>query len=955
MVLLIVFLGLAATAAAAPLLASWLGRAAGWPLAGAFAALTAIAATQVPDVLAGRPTEFAWAWIPSVDAAFRLRLDGIGLLFTMLVLGIGALIMAYCARYFAPESSQSRFYTLMGIFAVAMLGLVLADDLLLLFVFWELTSICSFFLIGGAGDKAVRPAMRALVLTAGGGLALLAAVALVSVHAGTTRLSAILADLSWAGDGWVGPAVALLVIIAATTKSAQVPFHFWLPGAMAASTPVSAYLHAAAMVKAGIYLLMRFTPAFHDLVMWNAILVTAGLATAIYGALLAFRQNDLKSLAAYSTVSQLGYLVAIIGVGTEYALAAAAVHTLAHALFKATLFMMVGVIDHQAGTRDLRRLGGLRAAMPVSAVVTGVAALSTAGIPPLLGFYSKEKIFAGFVDAGGPAWAGPVFGVLAVVAAVLTFGYSARFWFGVFGGPLSERTDVREASAAYLLSPAVTGTAGVVLGFGVATLAPYASRVVADAGFPGHEVDIHLVPTGLTIDVVMSLVAIALGIALHLGRGRVDAVLDRVRAPFTGDGVFDRLLDGSIRAGHGTGGLTRTFSPAAHLPAAIVLLGALAVAALWGGTPVAPPMDGLTRPSDWLVVACVAVGVLAAAVVTSRIAAVVLLGVVGALMGIWFLLLGAVDVALTQLVVEVLTVVVMVLVLRRLPLRFHPTGVARRGLAAVLALGAGALTAVGTLALTNRRELSAVSEWLMTNSYEETGGVNVVNTILVDFRALDTLGEVTVVGLAALGIVALLDTTRLTGIPPSEFSLGTGPEENVDDNAIVVRTVARIMAPAIVLLSLYMLFRGHNDHGGGFIGALVAGAGLALAHVAAANPRKSPIRALPYVPIIAGGLMIALVTGLLGYLDGGFLRPLHLDVGSLHLSSAVVFDVGVYLIVVGAVIAALHRMSIAPLLERDTMAHTPKEERPPDDEDEDTESPMVAATSGGRDAEEGEL
>ncbi|MBB4929427.1 multicomponent Na+:H+ antiporter subunit A [Lipingzhangella halophila] len=947
-----VFIGLAATAAAAPLLASWLGRAAGWPLAGAFAVLTAIAASQAPDILAGRPAEFAWAWIPSVDAVFRLRLDGLGLLFTMLVLGIGALIMAYCGRYFAPESSQSRFYTLMGIFAVAMLGLVLADDLLLLFVFWELTSICSFFLIGGAGDKAVRPAMRALVLTAGGGLALLAAVALVSVHAGTTQLSVILSDLAWAQGSWVGPTVAVLVIIAAITKSAQVPFHFWLPGAMAASTPVSAYLHAAAMVKAGIYLLMRFTPAFHDLALWNALLVTAGLATAIYGALLAFRQNDLKTLAAYSTVSQLGYLVAIIGVGTYYALGAAALHTLAHALFKATLFMMVGVIDHQAGTRDLRDLGGLRSAMPVSAVVTGVAALSTAGVPPLLGFYSKEKIFAGFVDSGGPVWAGPVFGVLAVVAAVLTFGYSARFWFGVFGGPLSKRTDVREASAAFLLSPAITGAAGAVLGLGVVTLAPYASQVVADTGFPGHPVEIHLVP-GLTVDLGMSIVAIALGVALHLGRARVYALLDRVRAPFTGDGVFDRLLDGTVRAGHGAGDLTRTFSPAAHLPAAIVLLGVLGGATFWWGMPVGPSQDGVTRPTDWLVVACVAVGVVAAAAVSSRIAAVVLLGVVGALMGIWFLLLGAVDVALTQLVVEVLTVVVMVLVLRRLPLRFHRTGAARRGLAAALAIGAGVLVAAGTLALTNRRELSEVSAWLMANSYEETGGINVVNTILVDFRALDTLGEVTVVGLAALGIVALLDTTRLTGAPPSEFPLGTGPEENVEDNAIVARTVGRIMAPAIVLLSLYMLFRGHNDHGGGFIGALVAGAGLALAHVAAANPRRSPIRALPYVPIIAGGLMLALATGLLGYIDGGFLRPLHLDIGSLHLSSAVVFDVGVYLIVVGAVIAALHRMSIAPLLERDTVAHNPKAERPADDEE--TESPMVAATSGGRDAEEGEL
>ncbi|WP_201776617.1 hydrogen gas-evolving membrane-bound hydrogenase subunit E [Allosalinactinospora lopnorensis] len=944
-----VFIGLAATTAVAPLLASRLGRAAGWPLAAAFAALTALTATQAPAVLAGQAVEFSWAWIPSIDAAFRLRLDGLGLLFTVLVLGIGALIMAYCARYFDAKSSQSRFYTLMGIFAVAMLGLVLADDLLLLFVFWELTSICSFFLIGGAGDKAVEPARRALVVTAGGGLALLAAVALLSVQTGTTQLSTILADPGWT-EGWTGPLVAVLVIIAAITKSGQVPFHFWLPGAMAASTPVSAYLHAAAMVKAGIYLLMRFSPVFHDMPLWNGVLVLVGLATAIYGAALALKQTDLKSLAAMSTVSQLGYLVAIIGVGTSYALAAAAVHTLAHALFKASLFMMVGVVDNQTGTRDLHRLGGLRRLMPASAVITALAALSAAGVPPLLGFYSKEKMFAGFVDADGPVWAGPLLGLLAVVAAVLTFGYCARFWFGVFGGPLSERTDVREAPAPFLLAPAITGAAGALLGVGVVTLAPFAERITADTGFPGAGVEIHLIP-GLSVDLGMSVVAIALGILLHLRREQAGALLDRVRTPFTGDGVFDRAMAGFVAAGSRAGGLTRTFSPAAHLPPAIVLLGVLSAAALWWGTPVGPLQELLVRPTDWIVVGCVAVAVLAAVVVRTRISAVVLLGVVGALMGLWFLLLGAVDVALTQLVVEVLTVVVLVLVLRRLPSRFHSTGTLRRSLAAVLAVGAGALAAGGTLLLTNRRELSEVSRWLMANSKEETGGINVVNTILVDFRALDTLGEVTVVGLAALGILALLRTTSLTGSAAIELTGGTRPEDDPVDNTIVVRTVGRIMAPAIVLLSLYMLFRGHNAHGGGFIGALVAGAGLCLAHAAAPDPRRSLVRRIPYVPVIAGGLALAVVTGLLGYLvGGGFLTPFPIELGFTYISSAVVFDVGVYLIVVGAVVAALHRLAIAELLEDDA-APPGAASRPADD----TQYPMVAVGSGGRDSEEGEL
>ena len=294
---------LAVAAAAAPLLARWWGRDAGWPLAAVFLVLTVAIALQLPTVLDGQAVTAELPWIPAAGISLALRLDTVGWLFAMLVLGVGALIMAYCARYFGRTSSQSRFYLIMGIFAVAMLGLVLADDLLLLFVFWELTSICSFFLIGGTSLKADKPAMRALLVTAGGGLALLAAVALLSVRTGTMQLSAVLADTSWMHDGWTGPIVALLVIFAAFTKSAQVPFHFWLPGAMAASTPVSAYLHAAAMVKAGIYLLIRFTPAFADLALWNVLLLVFGLATALYGAVLALKEYDLKSLAANPNTS----------------------------------------------------------------------------------------------------------------------------------------------------------------------------------------------------------------------------------------------------------------------------------------------------------------------------------------------------------------------------------------------------------------------------------------------------------------------------------------------------------------------------------------------------------------------------------------------------------------------------------------------------------------------------
>ncbi|QVQ50684.1 DUF4040 domain-containing protein [Spiractinospora alimapuensis] len=905
MVLGIVFAGLIATAALAPLLARYFGREAGWLLGAAFLALTVLAAVQIPAVLSGETLSFELPWIPAIDVAFRLRMDGIGLLFVMLVLGVGAVIMAYCARYFGPETSMSRFYTLMGLFAVAMLGVVLADDILLLFVFWELTSICSFFLIGGASLTADKPALRALVVTAGGGLGLLAAVCVLSLHAGTTQLSVILSDTSWVTDGWVGPVVALCVILAAFTKSAQVPLHFWLPGAMAATTPVSAYLHAAAMVKAGIYLLIRFTPAFGDLALWNALLIGLGLTTAIWGGVLALKATDLKILTAHSTVSQLGFLVAAIGVGTPYALAAAALHTLAHALFKATLFMMVGVIDHQAHTRDIKELGGLRRVMPVSAVIAGLAALALAGIPPLLGFYTKEKVFAGLLETPGGGAFTVVAAVAAVAAAGLTFAYAARYWYSVFGGPLTQRTDIREGAPTFLLGPVITGVLGLVAGLGVVTLTPFAERVAADSGHPGTTIGIHAIP-GPSVDLAMSAAAITLGVLLFLARSRVESVQDRVSAPVTGNSVFDRGYYLSLAGGHRVGDLTRTSIPAAHMPPPLFLLCCIAAAALWWGMDVGPADWAETRPTDWIVVGAVAAGVLAVVVVRHRIAAMTILGVVGVLLAVWYVLLGAVDLALTQLVVELLTVVALVLVLRRLPRLFHRTGAVRNWTAGATAVLIGALAGAGTFMMTGRRELSEVSQWLLENSEAESGGINVVNTILVDFRALDTLGEVTVVGIAGIGIIALLGTTWL----PAEQRLPRGRDQAdvSTDNLVILRVVAKVLTPIAVVLSLWMLFRGHNNHGGGFIGALIAGAGLCLMHLTVADPARSPLRRFNGVPLIAGGLVLSLVIGSLGVLYGGFLTPFPIELGITYVTSSVVFDIGIYLMVLGTVLIMLNRL-----------------------------------------------
>lgn len=444
-------------AALAPLMASWWGRRAGWPLAAGLVAL----ALAVAAVGAGGDVTVELPWLPTLDVGLRLRLDGLSMLFAMLVLLVGALVLAYSASYL--RRSDPGFYGLMTLFAAAMLGLVLANDVLLLFVMWELTTLCSFFLIARSGPQAGPPAIRTLVITMSGGLSLLAGVVLAAVHAGTTELSAVLADPFWTEEPGVAAAVALLVAVAAFTKSAQFPFHSWLPDAMVAPTPVSAYLHAAAMVKAGIYLLLRFSDALAATPTWNAVVITVGLVTAVMGALFALQRHDLKELLAYSTVSQLGLLVAAIGVGTPEAMVAGTVHTVAHALFKGALFMLVGVVDRQTGTRDIRELSGLARRMPVTAIALALAAASMAGIPPLLGFVSKENVLAALLEAPGPSWTGPVAAGLGVAAAMLTVASCGRIVLGCLPG--RPRPDsAREALAAFVAAPALLAGLGLVLG-----------------------------------------------------------------------------------------------------------------------------------------------------------------------------------------------------------------------------------------------------------------------------------------------------------------------------------------------------------------------------------------------------------------------------------------------------------------------------------------------------------
>jgi multicomponent Na+:H+ antiporter subunit A len=921
-ILFIVLGAMVGLAPAVPLISRRYGRNTGYTLAAGFVVLGLALIPALAGAMGGRATEATVPWLPDLDVSATLRLDGLASLFTVLVIGVGALILAYCPRYLRGDH-HVRTYVLLTLFAASMLGLVLSADLVLLFVFWELTALSSFFLIGGTGPHSARPAKRALLTTASGGVALLVAVVLIAAETGTTYLPAILAEPELVLDSPIAWPVGALLVAAAFTKSAQLPFHTWLPGAMVAITPVSAYLHAATMVKAGIYLVMRFSPVYSAEPAWQATLVSVGLSTAVVGAALALRQHDLKALLAYSTVSQLGLIMAVTGVGTPAALSAAVLHTFAHALFKATLFMLVGIIDREAGSRDIRELGGLRRVMPVTAALTGLAGLSMAGVPPLIGFVSKEYIFEGLTRAGFTPAAGLVAAGLGVAASALTFAYGVRIFFGAFAGPTVQR-QLYEPHWQFLTPPAIPALLGLVLGPGVALLDPLTGSAVGDMA-PGTPEPHLSFWHGFSPELFLSALTISIGLVLFAARDPVDRYLHKVRTLPEGE-LFEHGYAGIVALGAAVGWPTRRGSLLAYLawPVAVLVgLGAVALVRLGEWPPTAP---GTSRPLDWGVLGLLAAATLALLVTRRALTAIALLGIVGLLVSGWFLLAGAPDLALTLLLVETLTAVVAVLVLRTLPPRFRRTRPRRVVPTALLAAGAGAGAAAGTLAFTGWRERSALGGYFLTNAEADTGGSNVVNTILVDFRALDTLGEATVLGMAALGVIYLLGRAEPARTAAGERPAGTGAatggpatgRPRISDHA-VYRATGWVLVPSMLLLSAYLFLRGHYAPGGGFIAALVGGAAMAFGWITTGRTGGAMpvLRALRPVPLVAGGLLVCVTTGLVATTAGyAFLTPLHAELLGLKLSSSLLFDLGVYLFVLGLVVAAVDRLGAGSGRER---------------------------------------
>jgi multicomponent Na+:H+ antiporter subunit A len=898
-------------AALTPALVRAIGRDAGYVNATVFLGLIAWTVPSAGAVLEGEPLTDGFGWLPQAGLSVSFRMDSLGLLFAWVVLGVGAAVMAYGARYFAPGDPRkaSRYLALLTFFAGAMLGLVLADDLVLLFVFWELTSVSSFFLIGGKGEGGPG-ATRAFLTTAIGGLALFAGVALIAVAGGSFTLTDVLADPDAVAGSALAPAIIVLLLLAAFTKSAQFPFHYWLPGAMVAPTPVSTYLHAATMVKAGIYLMFRFTPVFGGVPLWRTTLVLVGLGTAVFGAVVALRRTDLKSLLAYSTVSQLGFLTGLIGIGTPLALAAAALHTLAHALYKATLFMTVGVVDHEAGTRDLRELGGLRRSLPLTAAAGALAAISMAGLPPLLGFVSKEEAFAAFLEADGPVWLAGVGSTLAVLASIGTFAYSARYYLGTFEGPV--RTPAHRAPVGFEVPALLTALGGIGLGLVVPFLDPVVNAVSRDT--TGVEADLHLALWhGLTMPLLLSAIVIGGGLLLVYRRAVVEAFQSRFTTPGA-ESVFDRVYDRTLAFGSWVGRPGGWNAPLTYLAPV------LAVALIAGTSVLAGHADvgGAPAPSeraDWAIVVLLAAGIAGVAQARSRMAAVAMLGLVGFTVAGWFVLLGAPDLALTQLLIETLTVVLVVLVFRHLPHRFPRGGRRRKAVAGVTAVAFGTFTGVATYLLTGRRELSDTGAQFLAEGEGLTGGANVVNTILVDFRALDTLGEIVVLAIAAAGMIAIVRMPERGGIARPvlrDDSTATPrplPLVGMIDSP-VLRTSATLVAPAMVLASLWLLVRGHDAVGGGFIGGLTVGAAVVLLFLSRGHERIWQSHLLRAVPLLGSGLAVAVLYGFGGLvLAGAFLSGRDVTLpGGLHVAASLIFDIGVYLVVVGLMTTILRHL-----------------------------------------------
>ncbi|SDJ49614.1 monovalent cation/H+ antiporter subunit A [Billgrantia gudaonensis] len=893
----------------------------------------ALALSQAPAVLAGDVVSLQIPWMPLLGLDLALRIDGLTLLFALLILGIGSLILYYAGHYLSADEDDGRFLAYMMLFMTAMLGIAMADNLILLWLFWELTSISSFLLIGFWGHRsdARRGARMALAVTGAGGLALLAGFLLIGQAAGTFALGEVLAagDVVRASEHYT--LIVALVLFGAFTKSAQFPFHFWLPHAMAAPTPVSAFLHSATMVKAGVFLMARLNPALGDTALWSLCLTLAGLATMLYAAWFALLERDLKGILAFSTVSHLGLITLLLGLGSPLALAAAAFHILNHAIFKAALFMSVGIIDHEAGTRDIDRLGALWSMMPLTGTLTLLAGAAMAGIPPFNGFLSKEMLLDQSLQTGLLGALSGIIPLLVVLAATLSVAYSLRLiWSLFFAAPKLTREEkaqpplkVHDPARGMLAPGLFLAVMSLLVGLFPMTLAdPLVSAAsLAIQGASTPELNLALWH-GLNLPLLMSAIAVAGGVVVLRQQRRFAAVATLFPAR-DASRIFEAAVVRVIKAALWltlrleNGSLQRYQALLILCALAMVGIGLMKLDTLTGAA-------GLQSLDAMLVLgAALAIfGAIGSALSHRwRLVSILMLSVVGLMVSLAFVRFSAPDLALTQLSVEVVTMILMILALFFLPQR-PPLLVSGRRILRdlILAVAMGLVIAMLNYALLTRETLS-IADYFLRESVPGGGGSNVVNVILVDFRGFDTFGEITVLTLAGLATFKLLNRLKLF-MPAGNVE---GIRWSQQRHPMILAVVSQILLPLALLVSVYIFLRGHNQPGGGFIAGLITATALLLQYMARGHDWTRARLPVSYPVIAVSGLAVALATGVGSWLFGyPFLTAsfghFHLPlIGDFELASAMLFDLGVFLAVVGATLMILVNLGRVTTIHRPSL------------------------------------
>lgn len=874
--------------------------------------------TQAREVFNGAVITQSWSWLPQLGIDFSFRLDALGLLFALLISGIGTLIYIYAYFYLGPKNSLNKLYLLLMLFMAAMLGISLSNNLILLLVFWELTSISSFLLVGywSNYDAAQRGSRMALTITGMGGLAMLGGFILLGQITGTYEIDQILTMTAQIQSHALFVPTLLLILLGAFTKSAQFPFHFWLPNAMAAPTPVSAYLHSATMVKAGIFLVARLLPIFAGAALFHNLVTFIGLFTLCMAAIFAIFKEDLKGLLAYSTISHLGLIMCLLGIGSPLAVAAAIFHIINHATFKAALFMIAGIIDHESGTRDLRKLSGLWQLLPYTATLTMVTAASMAGVPLTNGFLSKEMFFTELLSN----LSGPVLicsAIVATLAGIFAVAYSVRLVHGVFfDGPLGKQVPNKDAheppfgmrAPATLLAILciLVGLFPALLVENIVNSTARASTQVMD--FEGAHLALW---HGFNMPLLMSVIASIGGLIFYFSLakgGKIREIdLDPYLGRLQGRVAFDLFLKSLLLNSRKFKRWTENGKLQSYILWIVVFSIAIVSLPFLG--------QGLTTGTRELTHAPALAIVLWLLLFSScwmmlwfhheRIKAVLISGAIGLVVTMVFVCFSAPDLALTQITVDVVTTVLLLMSLSLLPqLTPYESSVSRRWRDALIAIGGGlGIAWITWLILT--RDHNSISWFFMQQSIPLGGGTNVVNVILVDFRGFDTFGEITVLGIAGIGALCLMDGMRTHGT-----TMTKGLSYRFNPSPLMLRITASWILPIALVVSLYIFLRGHNLPGGGFIAGLITALALIIQYMALGQDHAEQLLKAKsgrlYEIWIGTGLVIAGLTGLGAWFWGRpFLTSAHFYVsppilGEMHLATAALFDVGVYITVVGA-------------------------------------------------------